>query len=647
MDPLSIITFSLAGLRGCIKALVIISKASSFNANVRDAQVRTSLILHSLTTWAVQAGLTSEPPKLSVSLGDAPIVPKILQQIEALFSDINELSTRYGSELQSTGQHLDDLDSDEKTLVPVDERRSWVNRIIQHVYLSRAQPWKRMRWVAIDDEKFTGLLDKAKAYVSELEKFLEQAKQDKMRSQIEMILRQSILDADERLSGIIGEEYKDPHRHNSIAAAARFKQMRLAAGITDGVVAFPATPQSSSEVRSPTHLAAFSHRQGSRLQLRLLTLSRRAQFQPVRTLAQYDGRTVLLEWKHVTNINDQLIAQRVDQVAALLHNLGPSLHSLQCRGYVKDIRSSRYGFVFDLPHAQYHVLRRTMSLDHGNANNAHASDAVVKSLREIFDIHTSPSLNTRLSIALCVLETLLNLHTAGWLHKELHSASVILVRKRDTAGDYDPDLSSYTTYIAGYVSSRADSPGELTETLQSEGEANLYRHPSLLSDTRQPFRKSFDIFSVGCTLLEIGLWSPLRRVLEGRQRPEDEVPRPLVRHMSDPNVQPVSSLLDEKIFEAPEAAPPLDLMALKQQLLSVHLPSHKDLDVSNTSLTISPRGTIMSNLQSVMGKKYTSIVEDLLAVSASVKSSPENEDGNILELEMRARNVVQSIADAI
>ena len=69
-------------------------------------------------------------------------------------------------------------------------------------------------------------------------------------------------------------------------------------------------------------------------------------------------------------------------------------------------------------------------------------------------------------------------------------------------------------YAAGYVHAPADDPGEVIKSLKSELEADLYRHPLSMGRSRLSFRKSFDIFSVGCMLLDIELWSSLRQILE-------------------------------------------------------------------------------------------------------------------------------------
>lgn len=58
--------------------------------------------------------------------------------------------------------------------------------------------------------------------------------------------------------------------------------------------------------------------------MKLLTLSRFARAQLFRTLAQYDERIVLLEWKNVANMTDLTISKKAKQLTTLLQELEPT-----------------------------------------------------------------------------------------------------------------------------------------------------------------------------------------------------------------------------------------------------------------------------------------------------------------------------------
>lgn len=663
-EVLGIVALSLTCFHGCVKGLVVLGKARSYNRDVSDVQFQTTLILHSLTTWAQEAGLMQEPPTLLVNANNAPLVPGILGQLETLFTDMNELRLRYGIYLQPTDEDVDAVDDDAASLLNVGaQRRKWTVRIDVAVFLKRKQPWKRLRWVTLDDEKFDRLLDKAKGYVSELGRFLEQARQERMEHYLEFCLRNEILNAkDEHRLGIIGKEYQKPDSNLAISAAAKLKQTRLRLGILDSTrdASTDTLSKSSSVIPiASKHDSMISSTLNSplkdmKLSMRLLTLERAARAESLRTLARYDGRIVLLEWKYVTGMNNPTISTRVNQVAAFLQDLGPTLHSLQCRGFVRDHVANRYGYIFDLSDELNSPPRRSQ-LFNQNPGVPHPTPQL-RPLRQMLTQSSLPSLNMRLSLAVTLLETLLNLHTAGWLHKEFRSDNILLIRRADNLGEATKnDLSAYSVYIAGYVYSRVDSPGEMTEPLKSELEADLYRHPSLLCDVRQPYRKSFDIFSVGCTLLEIGLWTTLRQILEHHSiiRPEPELPPMAERAMSDPTLahsNPFQEAEDDR-DPANRTKRPLDLMELKHELLCSHFPNQRprrgNMANQKSPLTGASRSEIMSSLEAAMGKRYTTIVEEFLAAGNTMEDTNANEHENVLDLEMMARDTVRAIAEAI
>jgi hypothetical protein len=123
------------------------------------------------------------------------------------------------------------------------------------------------------------------------------------------------------------------------------------------------------------------------------------------------------------------------------------------------------------------------------------------------------------------------------------------------------DFAGTDPVVVGYAYSRADDPKKATEIPESDLEADLYRHPALTArshlslssvptalrpndairtrigterppgcdaangQTRSPRRpsycKAFDVFSVGCMLLELGLWESLTSITSRLSDSED------------------------------------------------------------------------------------------------------------------------------
>lgn len=228
----------------------------------------------------------------------------------------------------------------------------------------------------------------------------------------------------------------------------------------------------------------------------------------------------------------------------------------------------------------------------------------------------APSFNMKMMVAITILETMLGVHTSGWLHKEVRSENIIMMRRRDNSVVND-DISSWSVFVTGFVYSRLDRPDEMTEPLIPEYEADLYRHPALLTDAYRPYRKAFDVFSVGCTLLEIGLWKPLHEILALHAPPRETI----IGSWSP----------TEEHFRSHS------LNTLKRELLCSYTPC-ESLDQSAASPATNQ---VLRSLQSVTGKRYTAIVRELLA---SCNAPETNENERILELEIKARNAASSTA---
>ncbi|KAL8746939.1 MAG: hypothetical protein Q9190_001101 [Brigantiaea leucoxantha] len=637
-DVVGVVSLSLVCFHGCIKGLTVLSKAHHFDRDVSNIRLQIELEQHSLFTWAEAVGLTQQPPTLLISANDVGLVPEILGQLESLLSDVSQLKSRYGLDLNYISENVETLDDDDdSTLGKLGPRpRESIGRANVAIFHQRKSPWKKLRWVTLDEKKIEKLLADVKGYNARLEKFLEQPKRDIRGGDLDGVLRDAILNVDDRqkLDIIVR---KSEQAFSKIAAVARLKQTRLKLGLSSPSPSAPALAVQSMPVRGTNgqrpnirHLSdsqsSSSSSYSMRLLMRLLVMSRVARARSLRTLTYYDSRAVLLEWKSGEGLGLASLERRVDQVAAFLQKLGPSFHSLSCRGYVKDHDANRYDYIFNLPEDFQSPL---LAMEPVQGQQPLPE---LRSLPELFARPvTFPSLNKRVSISVALLETLLNLHTAGWLHKEFRSDNIIFIRKADDVGNDDLDLSAYSMYIAGYVYARVDHPGEETEPIRSEFQADLYRHPLSLGTSRLPFHKSFDIFSVGCTLLEIGLWSSLRQILEehsgwhipirsqihGQHRRLQSSPGYSSRSTGSTLVECSYEEGKSDEIEVDEDIDPPDIMMLRHELLLSRLQDHQAPDSENNhcKTTRDPRSRckILQSLEAAAGNRYTKIVEELLS----------------------------------
>ncbi len=211
--------------------------------------------------------------------------------------------------------------------------------------------------------------------------------------------------------------------------------------------------------------------------------------------AYYDGVPVLVEWKVAELAIWDEVRDHVRGLALLLGGLGDgTFHSLNCIGYLSCQEHERFGLIFDM------------------SDPTESPERPMLETRTLYDLKESVphvSLDRRLVIATALSEAILQLHTAGWLHKGLRSENVILVAPRGCS-----TLSIYLQnqpYLVGYDYPRLDSVAAATYTRlpRDHPYADLYRHPLARGLSRLSYRKKLDLYALGCILLELCFWSRL------------------------------------------------------------------------------------------------------------------------------------------
>lgn len=115
----------------------------------------------------------------------------------------------------------------------------------------------------------------------------------------------------------------------------------------------------------------------------------------------------------------------------------------------------------------------------------------------------------RVGIALSLARAIRQLHTAGWLHKGIRSENILFF---DSGKEDHKSLQG--PYLADFGYARVVGLTEFSEPTLSTSDVvsrTLYTHKGNLEGSS--FRKSFDVFSLGLVLLEIGLWKDMRGIL--------------------------------------------------------------------------------------------------------------------------------------
>ena len=134
----------------------------------------------------------------------------------------------------------------------------------------------------------------------------------------------------------------------------------------------------------------------------------------------------------------------------------------------------------------------------------------MKSLDDLFTLTSlHPSVNQRISIAIVLAETVLQLHTAGWLHKSIRPDNILFLKGSSEEWVAQDELPA--AYLDEYA--RADNSLETSEDPSSRRLGDIYRHTLSLGHGRASYNQRFDLYSLGCVLIELGFRAPLQTIL--------------------------------------------------------------------------------------------------------------------------------------
>jgi hypothetical protein len=235
------------------------------------------------------------------------------------------------------------------------------------------------------------------------------------------------------------------------------------------------------------------------------------------------GQWILVENKRKSPIefdpeSRAILERRLRDLAAILHQRPKpyGYRVLDLLGYIKSHPTSQTScqLIFEIPSACRGSSERP------------GLKTLYDLLRPIADTTppTAPLLGDRFRLAQYLATCVLCLHLTGWLHRSLSSSTVVC---------FSPDASRDSIlypYLQGFAFAHTDDAMEISEvdTLES---ARLYRHPRYQAGEK--YRRSFEYYSLGVILLEIGWWRRIDAFWKPTYTPEQFQRRLLERH-TDP-----------------------------------------------------------------------------------------------------------------
>jgi hypothetical protein len=268
----------------------------------------------------------------------------------------------------------------------------------------------------------------------------------------------------------------------------------------------------------------------------------------------YNGSPVLIEKKTVpSKANNDLIRPRIEKVVHLLQASQriQELRTLPCIGYIYtqpgegplsiNDENCTYEFLYTIHAGPAVSLREILSSesrkesrkDESRKDESRKDESRKDESRKDDKYETALSVGKRFEIARTLSRALLYLHAAEWLHKGIRSSSIMFVSSgQPISKSKETNTSQFgLPYLVGFEYSRLASNDEGTENHATTVEDNLYRHPdaqgletadeeSYISRAGR-FTKDHDIYSLGVTLVEMGVYKSAKRIAADFKRKRD------------------------------------------------------------------------------------------------------------------------------
>ena len=351
---------------------------------------------------------------------------------------------------------------------------------------------RRLRWAIVDKSKLEKLLGDVRQRIGCLWDILAFEDRLYIRESLSLLLRNGIASTrnDGELS-CLSELALDVESRVSVAGRMKRTKLEL----------YPSE-------HDPT-LSSAGKISGSRAQI-LRALKLKSSLLPsdvgssgeAREVISYDGEHVLVEFKFLgpDKTAQKKLSVRAENLAILLSQIETaSLHTLQCKGFVK--KNGCILLVFGLPASTVPVAITTSS------DRAYLTLSDARLQQDFL-----PDLDTRLSWALRLAETVLQLHTAGWVHKSISPAHILFLKRQ---GQNESESKQFAgPYLSGFGCARENSPSAFSDEQPVMPEETAYRHALAQGSRRCPFRPQFDVYSLGIVLIELGLWSSISDILQ-------------------------------------------------------------------------------------------------------------------------------------
>ncbi|KAF6805770.1 hypothetical protein CSOJ01_09268 [Colletotrichum sojae] len=521
---------------GCVKAYGYFSAAAGMDADSARLLCKVRIEEMRLVVWGREWGVAEGRLEAHLRSGGcnpqmAALAEGIMRELHATVTDFQRLRERYGL-VDGEGGRERMVASGAGEKVKQETDRSW-----------RREFSRRAKWVIADKDKFTALLKDLKDFNDGLEQLFPPSRLPSLHR----AWRHSLLDSAARdVAQLSLLESSSEDSYPQLGTSANLKKLRINLDAKPQASFKPTfafkVPRSDLELPGPEAVAATenssgSNKSGKSSKSKSSSSNGGAKNDSSETRTHATHRVhgpVLVEWVEYDPSDPEerfLHLRRLDDLARMMHSASdrhPDLHTTDCLGYTDDKEHARYGLVYKCPRLP---LPSVSAAEETKGTEAATPAAAATSHSTLFTLISSPDLKTpdlddRVALASTLACALWSLHSLDWLHKSLCSANILFfpsavsaAATRDTASAaVVPDVSR--PYLVGFDASRPDMDAEVSVNPRNPSILDLHREPRSLGvrvptvelggERRGQYCKTYDIYSLGLVLLEIGLWKPLQ-----------------------------------------------------------------------------------------------------------------------------------------
>lgn len=497
-SALSIVSLAAQLFNGCVEGYKLCHSAQNIGKDGGRLHTKLQVQWSRLVAWARKAGLPNGPFKRLQ--WDSIIL--ILGQQQELLRSAKALHERYRLSIGDEQPLLDNITEHPFPVEPEGSRYETPDLVerLKPLFLSTHSMrqdaansirehngiLRRMTWAIKDKEKLENIISEITSLNSQLVEFLNDSDKEVFSHEISTLYRALVSECKATGELDVVRQSMPPDAPSAILAAAHIKKLRLALKFARSSSGLSIMTDGSS-----THVEGCKHFRAQKLMANLEEESYGTR------ITTYNQSVVMVEWRTIT-ANWEAVRESLRDLAMLLQQANDSsFHSLPCAGYVDIQESGRFGFVYDVTEL---------------ASGADATSIWSRSLFDLMPDCRFVSMVDRVRIACDIAEAVLQLHTAGWLHKGICSENVVFVA---AARSSQREILTGRPYLFGYGYARPDtvSAAVMTEMPVTATNRDLYRHPNARGEARHSFQTRFDMYGLACVLTELALWRHLEEIL--------------------------------------------------------------------------------------------------------------------------------------